>query len=598
MRSRSGYEFFNGSQPHSPNTADTRREMVELVTQQLLNKPFRDLDALDSSQRVEKLRYAMLGAGAASFDWTMTDDRILWDGAIDILPYHHDEKRLSLGASLLAWFNPESRAQLMALIETRATVQSNFEISLEASSAMGSLWIKMSGLRLAGADGRTERLCGLMRVTTEKQREMQRLLYLATHDELTGHLNRNSLRAELAEAIDKAKLQDRTCAFLVASIDRLAMINDGYGFDAGDEVIVEIGERLSRTLRSSDVIGRTAGNKFGVILRNCKAREMAIVGERLRAAVRSTVIDTRCGHVSATCSVGAVWLPSGAVCSQEAMLRADETLDRARSAGRDGFTVYEKSPQRDGARLRMMAIADEVMAALNDNRLILAYQPIIDAASRKVVKYEALLRLARKDGSIASAGYFIPASEQLGIVQLIDRRALEMVIATLRANPRVELGVNVSGTAAGNPAWLHSFVDYVRANKDVSARLNVELTETAALHHFEENAQFVSQLREMGTTVSIDDFGAGYTSFRNLQMLNVDTVKIDGTFVQGISSSPENQIFVRTLVGLAKNFNLHTVAEWVDCEVDAQLLHSMGVDFFQGFFFGEPLTKPDWLKHN
>ncbi len=138
--------------------------------------------------------------------------------------------------------------------------------------------------------------------------------------------------------------------------------------------------------------------------------------------------------------------------------------------------------------------------------------------------------MMRKDGSLATAGHFVPAAEQLGIVRLIDRRAVEMAVATLRANPDVKLGVNVSGTTASNPAWLNSFVDYVRANKDVASRLNVELTETAALNHFEENAQFVSQLREMGCTVAIDDFGAGYTSFRNLQMLHVDMVKIDGIY--------------------------------------------------------------------
>ena len=567
-----------------------------LVSQVLQRKPAEGLGALSGSERAELLRYSLLAAGVASFDWTIANDRIGWDGAIDILPYHHDETRLARGSSFLAWLNPDSRAQLMSMIETRSSQQSNFELALEASAAMGTLWVMMVGVRRARADGRTERLSGLMRVTTEQQREMQRLTYLATRDELTGHLNRNSLRAELTQTIEKANTEDRTCAFLVASVDRLAMINDGYGFDAGDEVIVAAGERLARTLRASDVIGRTAGNKFGVILRNCKEREVAIVADRLRAAVRSSVVDTRCGQVSATCSVGAVWLPSGAASSQEAMLRAEESLDRARSAGRDGFNVYEKSPQREGARLRMMAIADEVVAALNDDRLLLAYQPIIRASDRSIEKYEALLRMKRKDGSIATAGYFVPAAEQLGIVGLIDRKALEMAIATLRAHPNVKIGVNVSGTAAGNTAWLQSFVDHIRANKDVASRLNVELTETAALNHFEENAQFVSQLREMGCTVSIDDFGAGYTSFRNLQMMHVDMVKIDGAFVKGLSKSPDNQVFVRTLVGLAKSFNLKTVAEWVESEEDAELLESMGIDYFQGFFFAEPMLEPDWSK--
>jgi EAL domain-containing protein (putative c-di-GMP-specific phosphodiesterase class I) len=136
----------------------------------------------------------------------------------------------------------------------------------------------------------------------------------------------------------------------------------------------------------------------------------------------------------------------------------------------------------------------------------------------------------------------------------------------------------------------------VQNNHTVARRIIVELTETAALHHFEENARFVSQLREMGCRVAIDDFGAGYTSFRNLQMLRVDMVKIDGAYVRDLSASPENQIFVRTLVDLAKNFNLKTVAEWVGSAEDAQMLESFGVDYFQGFHFGEPQLKPDWAK--
>jgi len=566
------------------------------VSQPLQKKQADGLDALNASEQAERVSMALLASSVASFDWIVPEDRIVWSGAIDVLPYHHDLRRLPRGAAFHSWLSPESRARLTQLIETRSGADSNFEIALEASSAMGSIWLTMVGVRMPGIGGATERLCGLVRVTTESQREIQRLTYLATRDELTGHLNRNALRAELSQAIDRARAEDRHCAFLVASIDRLAMINDGYGFDAGDEVIVAAGERLARTLRSSDIIGRTAGNKFGVILKNCSEREITVVAERLRRAVRSNVIDTRCGQVAATCSVGAVWLPTGASTSQEAMLRAEEALDKARRAGRDGFAAYEKSPLREGARLRLMAIADEVMQALNDDRLRLAYQPIIHAKSRKVFKYESLLRMQRLDGTIATAGQFVPAAEQLGIISLVDRRALEMVVATLKANPEVRVGVNVSGTAAGNPAWLNSFVDYVRANKQIADRLDVELTETAALNHFEENAQFVSQLRELGTTVAIDDFGAGYTSFRNLQMLCVDMVKIDGAYIKGLSESPENQVFVRTLVGLAKNFNLKVVAEWVGSEEDAQLLEAMGVDYFQGFFFGEPEIAPGWLK--
>jgi diguanylate cyclase (GGDEF)-like protein len=558
-------------------------------------KPAEHIGALSKRQDAERLRLALAASRAAAFDWNISDDMIIWDAARELLAQHMDPARLSTGTALRGWMSPDGRNKLDAMLKTNTQGDLSFDIEFEAASALGSLWFSLCGVRLTGEDGKPERLAGSLHEITERKREMQRLTYLATRDELTGHLNRNALRAEMARAIEAAQVENRHCAFLVASIDRLAMINDAYGFDAADEVIVAVGERLACSLRGSDVIGRTAGNKLGVILGNCSEREMTLVADRLRASVRQQVIETRAGMVSATISVGAVWLPSAAATSQEAMLRAEEALERGRSSGRDGFAVYVKSPQRETARLRLMAIADDVVAALHDRRLIFAYQPIIDALTRKPVHYECLLRM-QKDGAILSAGHFIPAAEQLGLARLVDRHALEMTVSALHAHPDVTLAVNVSGTTASDPAWLHSFIKYVRANNEVASRLIIELTETAALHHFEENARFVSQLREMGCRVAIDDFGAGYTSFRNLQMLRVDTVKIDGAYVKGLSSSPENRVFVRTLVDLAKNFNLKTVAEWVGSDEDADLLQSFGVDYFQGFHFGEPVLKPDWLK--
>jgi diguanylate cyclase (GGDEF)-like protein len=570
--------------------------MVEVLVQSLQKNSADGVDALRAVDDAERLTLAVSGAGVVTFSWTVADDVIVWDGARDILPNQYGAENINSGRMLLSFANADGRAKLTSIINGKSVQPTQFDIDIEFASAMGSVWFVMVGTRIPGANGATERMTGVMREITERRREKQRLTYLATRDELTGQLNRNSLRTELAQAIDHAKAEERNCAFLVASIDRLAMINDTYGFDAADEVIVAVGERLARMLRSTDVIGRTAGNKFGVILGNCSERELALVADRLRAAVRDRIIDTRSGMVSATCSAGAVLLPQGASSSQEAMLRAEETLTHARSAGRDGFAVYERSPQLETGRLRLMGIADEVVAALKDDRLLFAYQPIIDAKTRLVTHHECLLRMRQEDGTIATAGYFIPAAEQLGLVRLVDRRALEMTVAKLHEQPNVVLGVNVSGTTAGDPSWLKSFIDYVHANASVAKRMIVELTETAALHHFEENANFVSQLRELGCRVAIDDFGAGYTSFRNLQMLHVDMVKIDGSYVQGLATSPDNQIFVRTLVDLAKNFKLKTVAEWVGSAEDAALLESFGIDYFQGFHFGQPVLDPEWAK--
>jgi diguanylate cyclase (GGDEF)-like protein len=550
-----------------------------------------DIARLSKLEEEQRLRLAAKGAGAAVFDWDVIAGMIAWDGATEILPMHLDSVH---ARGFLDAIAPERREELEDVLESRGPNPTVFVTDIELASAMGTVTFTMAGTRMPGADGQTQRLIGLMRDTTERSREVRRLSYLATRDELTGHLNRNALREGLAQAIESAKDESRNCAFLVASIDRLAMINDSFGFDAGDEVILGVGERLARTLRGTDIIGRTAGNKFGVILRNCREHEIAVVASRLRTGVRAHGIETRSGMVSATCSVGAVYLPQAASTSQEAMLRAEQALDKARANGRDGFAVYEASASRETQRLRMMQIADEVMEALKEKRLKLAYQPIIAARTRRISHYECLLRMVKADGSVLSAGHFVPAAEQMGIVHLVDRFALEAVVTQLKLHPGLILAVNVSGTAASNPAWLQSFVDYVRAEQGVAPRLIVELTETAALHHFEENAHFVSQLRELDVRVAIDDFGAGYTSFRNLQMLHVDTVKIDGSYVKDLSRSPENQVFVRTLVGLARNFDIKTVAEWVGSEDDAALLQNFGVDYFQGFHFGEPVMDPNW----
>jgi diguanylate cyclase (GGDEF)-like protein len=565
-----------------------------VLTQTLQKEPRSETSAeLGAVHENLRLRLALQASGAAVFDWNVAEGTIVWDGALQALPLHLDNNRAQV---LIDSIPQEKRGPLQNILDTRSLYATNFQIDIEIASAMGALNLRMMGSRIPSKDGGTERLIGILRDTTERAREYQRLTYLANRDELTGHLNRNALRAELAQAIDKAKEENRHCAFIVASIDRLAMINDGFGFDAGEEVIVGVAERLARSLRGSDIIGRTAGNKFGVILKNCSAREIEVVSGRLRAAVRDHVIETRGGQVSATCSVGSVWLPGAASNSQEAMLRAEEALDNARTRGRDGYAVYEHSPQRETGRLRHMAIADEIVGALKEHRLRLAYQPIISAKSRRPSHHESLLRMIRPNGEILTAGYFIPAAEHMGIVHLVDRFALESVVTQLKAHKTVTLAVNVSGTAANDPAWLQSFIDYIRANSDVASRLIVELTETAALHHFEENARFITQLKELGVRVAIDDFGAGHTSFRNLQMLHVDTVKIDGSYVKDLASNPENQVFVRTLVGLAKNLGIKTVAEWVGSDADAGLLQSFGVDYFQGFHFGEPLLDPEWSR--
>jgi len=204
--------------------------------------------------------------------------------------------------------------------------------------------------------------------------------------------------------------------------------------------------------------------------------------------------------------------------------------------------------------------------------------------------------LEPQDGTIAPAGDFIPAAETLEWCAWSTAARSRWQSRSSISHQDVKLSINVSGTTAGDQSWLQSFINYVRENRAVAERMTVELTETAALQAFEENSRFVTRLRDMGCRVAIDDFGAGYTSFRNLHNLHVDMVKIDGAYVKDLSASPDNQLFVRTSSIWRRTSSLKPSPNGSGSEEDAQMLAGFGVDFFQGYYFGEPDIAPDWLN--
>ena len=224
-----------------------------------------------------------------------------------------------------------------------------------------------------------------------------------------------------------------------------------------------------------------------------------------------------------------------------------------------------------------------------------AFQPVVVAETEEVDHYECLLRMRTPDGRIIAASEFVPVVEQLGFIRLIDRYVLDKVIAELTEHPEVRLGFNISGLTAADRPWLRALVLQVRNRPDIASRLIVEITETAALYDIEESARFVSALRDAGCSVALDDFGAGHTSLRHLQSLAVDTVKIDGSFISNLAGSPDNQVFLRHLLGLAKGFGFHTVAECVTNAEDAAILRREGVGLMQGHHFGHPSLDRPWL---
>lgn len=454
-------------------------------------------------------------------------------------------------------------------------------------------WVEERGGWIGAGESR--RLIGVIRsIESERQRE-QKLSWLATNDDLTGLLNRSHLRAKIDEFLQEAEKDGRRGVYLLAGIDDLGGINADFGFEIADEVIVEIGARLNSVLGPNDYIGRVAGTKFGILAVDSRPEVQREMATRLMNIVRENVVETKRGAVGASICIGAVNLPDDAVNSQGAMTRAEAALDQAKSHGRSCWSAFSEKTETVTVRRRNTHMSDVILTALNERRIRLAFQPIVGDLGEAPVKFECLIRMRGEDGREIPAPDFIPIAERLGLVHLLDRRVLELAVNTLAMTPHIHLNVNVSMETVKDPVWAEGYLAHLRAHAPLAKRITVELTETQVIDAIDCSIEFVSEIKKLGAMFAIDDFGAGYTSFRNLKALDIDTLKIDGSFVTGVSSSRENQLFVRTLLDLARNFGMKTVAEWVDNEADAILLKGLGVDYLQGYLIGKPETNPSWL---
>ncbi len=453
-------------------------------------------------------------------------------------------------------------------------------------------WVEERGGWLgAGAD---RRLIGVIRSIEVQKRREAHLAWLAENDELTGVMNRAQMRVRLDEALGELKSRGGAGAYLLIGIDDVGAINADFGFDVADEVIVECSRRISLALRPGDFVGRVAGTKFGVFLTaaNERVREVCV---RLLNSVRESVIETQKGSVAASISIGAVETPKDADSAHKAMACAEAALDQAKRLGRSSWSSFSEKTDIVTQRRRNTHMSDVILTALNERRVRLAFQPIVSDIGESPTKFECLIRMRALDGREVPAPEFIPVAERLGLVHLLDRRVLELAVNTLAACPNVKLNVNVSMETVKDPLWAEGYLSVMRANEALARRITVELTETQVIDAIDASIEFVAELKKIGASFGIDDFGAGYTSFRNLKALDIDILKIDGSFVTGVSSWRENQLFVRTLLDLARNFGMKTVAEWVDNEADAMLLKGLGVDFLQGYLIGKPETSPAWL---
>lgn len=547
---------------------------------------------------------AMAAAGVAAYRWEIAGDRIAWSAnAADILGC---EPALAASgkafAARLDHDNFTSRYDVVMhskRVDAGDGVPYAIEYLFHPGSHSGSdgHWVEDHGRWFAGPDGLPRLAIGTVRRITDRHNRDQQLSFLGSCDPLTGMMNRGRMAEALGQAISVAEREGGSCGLILAAINNLGVVNDAFGFEIADEVIVSMGRRLRQAVRAGDAIARYSGSKFGIILNACD--EEALEGAILRFVdmARESVIETRRGPVWALLSVGGIILPNQAGDAMTAMARAEEALSEARRKPSDGHLIYRPSVERDRQRQLNATHASEIVRCLREDRFLLAFQPVVARDGDPAAGYhEALLRIRNAAGEIITAGELIPIAEQLGLVRLIDRAVVQMAIATLNRYPDARLAINISGTTAIDPRWSPQITALIEANRHITGRLMIEITETVALTDLESTRRFAAHLRALGCSVAVDDFGAGFTSFRSLKVLPVDVLKIDGHFCSGLSENPEHQYFVRALIDLARTFGFKTVAEWVEDEASAELLKEWKVDYMQGNLFGAASLDPPWTR--
>ncbi|MEM7278570.1 MAG: EAL domain-containing protein, partial [Pseudomonadota bacterium] len=425
----------------------------------------------------------------------------------------------------------------------------------------------------------------------------RQLSYQASHDPLTGLINRREFENQLSDRLKESIADSRLAhALLLIDIDQFKVINDSLGHSAGDEYLRQLADVIQGEIRISDVLGRLGGDEFGVLLQNCSAERAAQAAETIRRAVEQFVFNWQERAHSATASIGIVVIDNDIRDSGTALSAADVACFSAKDAGRNRAMAYQSGDT--SAIQQELKWAERLTAAVEEQRLELYYQPIVaigELSGRDHGKhYELLLRMRDELGELIAPGRFIPAAERFNLMPMLDKWVFDTTVNDLidRSGEDGEavytLSINLSGNSLSDEQFLDYVCERVESLNLPERALCFEITETAAIANIAEVARFMNRLREKGCIFSLDDFGSGLSSFSYLKTLPVDFIKIDGAFIDNVTHDLMDQSLVSAISQVGRSLGVYTVAERVECPNVLETLEAIGVEYAQGFLIAEP----------
>jgi len=458
--------------------------------------------------------------------------------------------------------------------------------------------------QIRNRDNKVEGYVIVLRDISERRKMSEKLNYQISHDALTGLLNRAQFSESLLYFIKTARTENRQHAFLLIDIDQFRLINDTCGHAAGDELLLEATSIIKTVLRGSDICARMGGDEFGILLRDSNREQALHIATRLHSKLSERKLEWEGKTFNIHSSVGLVMIDSETKDIQNILAAADDAWHLAKEEGGRRIKVYETSNslflQRKGERQWIT----QLTRALEEERFQLYFQSIIPLSENNVgreEKCEILLRMIDEKGEIISPADFIPAAERYNLMPSIDRwvvRTAMMMYQKIKDrqgenNPEMMFTVNLSAESVTDEHFLDYIYTQLESYDIEPERFCFEITETAAISNMIKASKFIHELKEIGCTFALDDFGSGFSSFSYLKNIPVDFLKIDGSFVQDMHINSLNSAMVEAINNLGHIIGIKTIAEFVNNASIIEKLIELGVDYAQGF----EIAKPQPLKN-
>lgn len=429
---------------------------------------------------------------------------------------------------------------------------------------------------------------------SESRELNRRLSYHASHDILTGLVNRREFENRLERALRSARARETSYALCYLDLDQFKIVNDSCGHSAGDALLGQLGALLKSKIRWRDTLARLGGDEFGVLLESCSLEEAMQTAESLRVAIGDYKFmwDERSFRLGV--SIGVVPITADNEDVAALLSAADSACAAAKEAGRNRIHSFQENDIDLMRRRREMQWAARINNALEENRFELFRQTIRPLqVEEQGAHYEILLRMRDENGGIISPGLFIEAAERYGITPGIDRWVIRSAFRWLvsEADERERLAlcsINLSGQSLGDEKFLPFVIDQFQMSGLDATKICFEITETAAIASYSQANRFINALKELGCKFALDDFGTGLSSFGYLKHFPVDFLKIDGSFVKEILHDPIDREMVRSINEIGHLTGKRTIAEFAENEEIITMLRGMGVDYAQGYGVSEP----------